>query len=102
MQIGRGRAEALRGLAERVDLPDMRAFVSAMVQADAFGIPVGKVLRVQASEIRVKKRQWAEAQAQKVPVKIMVPVVLLVLPCLMIAVMGPAAIHIIESFKGRV
>jgi len=101
MQIGRGRAEALRGLAERVDLPDMRAFVSAMVQADAFGIPVGRVLRVQSAEIRVKKRQWAEAQAQKVPVKIMVPVVMFILPCLPLSVMGPAAIHIIQNFGGK-
>jgi tight adherence protein C len=102
MQIGRGRAEALRGLAERIDLPDMRAFVSAMVQADAFGIPIGRVLRVQSTEIRMKKRQWAEAQAQKVPVKIMVPVVMFILPCLLLAVMGPAAINVITNFRGHI
>lgn len=101
MQIGRGRADSLRGLGERVDIPDARAFVSAMVQADAFGIPVGRVLRVQAGEIRLKKRQWAEGQAQKVPVKIMVPVVLFILPCLLLAVMGPAVIHIIANFRGH-
>ena len=60
MQIGRGRSEALRSMADRTNLPDLRSFVSAMVQADAFGIPVGQVLRVQSSEIRVKRRQWAE------------------------------------------
>lgn len=101
MQIGRGRSEALRSLAERTNLADIRAFVSAMVQADAFGIPVGQVLRVQSSEIRVKKRQWAEEQAQKVPVKILVPMIFCILPCLFIAVLGPAGIQIMNSFSGR-
>jgi tight adherence protein C len=101
MQIGRGRTEALRSMAERTNLPDLRGFVSAMVQADAFGIPIGQVLRVQSSEIRVKKRQWAEEQAQKVPVKILVPLVFCILPCLFIAVLGPAGITIMDSFRGR-
>jgi tight adherence protein C len=101
MQIGRGRAEALRSLAERTNLADLRSFVSAMVQADAFGIPVGQVLRVQSSEIRVKRRQWAEEQAQKVPVKILVPLIFCILPCLFIAVLGPAGISIMNSFSGK-
>ena len=101
MQIGRGRSEALRSLAERTNLADLRSFVSAMVQADAFGIPVGQVLRVQSSEIRVKRRQWAEEQAQKVPVKILVPLIFCILPCLFIAVLGPAGISIMDSFSGK-
>ena len=101
MQIGRSRSDALRSLAERADLPDLRAFVSAMVQADAFGIPVGQVLRVQSSEIRTKRRQWAEEMAQKVPVKILVPLIFCILPCLFIAVLGPAGITIMENFSGR-
>jgi len=101
MQIGRGRSEALRSLAERTNLPDLRSFVSAMVQADAFGIPVGQVLRVQSSEIRVKRRQWAEEMAQKVPVKILVPLIFCILPCLFIAVLGPAGISMMENFSGR-
>jgi tight adherence protein C len=101
MQIGRGRSEALRSMADRTNLPDLRGFVSAMVQADAFGIPVGQVLRVQSSEIRVKKRQWAEEQAQKVPVKILIPLIFCILPCLFIAVLGPAAITIMHNFRGR-
>ena len=101
MQIGRGRSEALRSLADRTNLPDLRSFVSAMVQADAFGIPVGQVLRVQSSEIRVKRRQWAEEMAQKVPVKILVPLIFCILPCLFIAVLGPAAISIMDSFSGK-
>ncbi|MFL6061429.1 MAG: type II secretion system F family protein [Marmoricola sp.] len=102
MQIGRGRTDALRSMAERTNLPDLRAFVSAMVQADSFGIPIAKVLRVQSSEIRVKKRQWAEEMAQKVPVKILVPLIFCILPCLFIAVLGPAGIQIMNSFSGTV
>jgi tight adherence protein C len=101
MQIGRGRSEALRSLADRTNLPDLRQFVSAMVQADAFGIPVGQVLRVQSQEIRVKRRQWAEEMAQKVPVKILVPLIFCILPCLFIAVLGPAAMAIMDSFQGK-
>lgn len=101
MQIGRGRSEALRSLGERTNLPDLRSFVSAMVQADAFGIPVGQVLRVQSSEIRVKRRQWAEEAAQKVPVKILVPLIFCILPCLFIAVLGPAGIQIMNNFSGK-
>jgi tight adherence protein C len=101
MQIGRGRAEALRSMAERCGaVPDVRSFAGAMVQADAFGIPVGQVLRVQSSEIRVKRRQWAEEAAQKVPVKILVPLIFCILPCLFIAVLGPAGISIMNNFKG--
>jgi tight adherence protein C len=100
MQIGRGRSDALRSMADRTNLPDLRSFVSAMVQADAFGIPVGQVLRVQSSEIRVKRRQWAEEAAQKVPVKILVPLIFCILPTLFIAVLGPAGIHIMDNFSG--
>ncbi|MEO7351390.1 MAG: type II secretion system F family protein [Marmoricola sp.] len=102
MQIGRGRSAALRSMADRSNLPDLRSFVSAMVQADAFGIPVGQVLRVQSSEIRIKRRQWAEEMAQKVPVKILVPLIFCILPCLFIAVLAPAGINIMNSFSGKV
>jgi len=101
MQIGQGRADALRGLAERTEVDDVKSFVTAMVQADSFGIPIANVLRIQSSEIRMKRRQRAEEQAQKVPVKITVPLIFCILPCLFIAVMGPAVIHIMDSFSGR-
>lgn len=98
MQIGRGRSEALRALGDRSNLADIRSFVSAMVQADSFGIPIAQVLRVQSSEIRTKRRQRAEEKAAQVPVKIMIPVVLFILPCLMIVVIGPAAVSIAAEF----
>jgi tight adherence protein C len=101
MQIGQGRAQALRGLAERTEVDDVRSFVTAMVQADSFGIPIANVLRVQSSEMRVKRRQRAEEKAQKVPVKMTIPLIFCILPCLFIAVMGPAVIHIMDSFSGR-
>jgi tight adherence protein C len=101
MQIGQGRAQALRGLADRTEVDDVKSFVTAMVQADSFGIPIANVLRIQSSEIRTKRRQRAEEQAQKVPVKITVPLIFCILPCLFIAVMGPAAIHIMDSFSGK-
>jgi tight adherence protein C len=98
MQIGLGRSNALRALAERTTLPDLRSFASAMVQADSFGIPIGQVLRVQSQEIRVKRRQRAEELAQKVPVKILMPLMGCILPVLFIVVVGPAAIGIIGMF----
>jgi len=70
-----------------------------MVQADAFGIPVGKVLRVQSSEMRVKRRQLAEEKAQKVPIKILFPLIFFILPTLFTVVMGPAAIAAMEAFS---
>ena len=97
MQIGRGRIEAMRALGERTTLPELRSFVSAMVQADSLGIPIGEVLRVQSQEIRVKRRQRAEEKAAEVPVKIMVPVVLFILPVLFIVVLGPAAVTYMTS-----
>lgn len=99
MQLGMGRSEALRSLAERTSVADVRSFVSAMVQADTFGIPVAQVLRVQSSEIRVKRRQRAEEKAQQVPVKITVPLIFCILPCLFIAVMGPAVLSIMDGLS---
>lgn len=101
MQIGLGRGAALRALGERTHVPELKGFVSAMVQADALGIPVAQVLRVQSREIRTKRRQRAEEQAQKVAIKILIPLIFCILPCLFIAVLGPAAIGIIDAFKGN-
>ena len=98
MQLGVGRGEALRALAERSTLKDLKSFSLAIVQADELGVPIGRVLRVQSSEMRVKKRQRAEEQAQKVPVKIMIPLVLFVMPCLLIVVGGPAVVQMMGVF----
>jgi tight adherence protein C len=101
MQIGLGRGAALRALGDRTHVMELRGFTSAMVQADALGIPIAQVLRVQSGEIRLKRRQRAEEQAQKVAVKILIPLIFCILPCLFIAVLGPAAIGILASFSGQ-
>jgi tight adherence protein C len=97
MQIGLGRAEAFRALTERTNVADLRNFVTAMIQADVFGIPVANVLRVQAREMRIKRTQRAEERAQKVPVKILFPLIFCILPMLFVVVIGPAAITIIRN-----
>jgi tight adherence protein C len=101
MQIGLGRGAALRALGDRTHVADVKGFVSSMVQADALGIPVAHVLRVQSREIRTKRRQRAEEQAQKVAIKILIPLIFCILPCLFIAVLGPAGISMIDAFSGR-
>jgi tight adherence protein C len=101
MQIGQSRASAIRDMGERSDVPELRSFASAMVQADSLGIPIAHVLRVQASEMRTKRSQRAEEAAQKVPVKILFPLIFCILPVLFLIIMGPAGITIFESFSGR-
>ncbi|MCW2775119.1 MAG: type secretion system protein, partial [Nocardioides sp.] len=98
MQLGQGRAAALRALAERTEVAELRSFVGAMVQADTLGIPIAQVLRVQSAEIRVKRRQHAEEKAQQVPVKMTVPLIFCILPCLFVVVLGPAVLNIMDTF----
>jgi len=99
MQIGLGRAAALKALGERSQVQELRSFITAMVQADSFGIPIANVLRVQAKEMRVKRSQQVEEQAQKVPVKILFPLIFCIMPALFIVVIGPAAVNIFNAFS---
>ena len=101
MQIGKSRSQALRALAERTTVPEARAFVSALVQAGDLGIPVGRVLREQSKEMRVRRRQRAEGKAQQVPVKITFPLILCIFPALLVIVLGPGAINIAHSLFGK-
>jgi tight adherence protein C len=98
MQLGVGRAEAMRAMADRTSLAELRSFCGAMVQADSLGIPIARVLRIQSSEMRTKRRQRAEEKAQQVPVRIMIPLVLFILPCLFIIILGPAGIQMANTF----
>ncbi len=100
MQFGVDRSTAMRNLAERTDDPDLRRFVHAIVQAERYGIPIADVLRTQAAELRVKRRQRAEERAMKIPVKIIFPVVLCILPTLFIVIIGPAVIRIVRTLGG--
>ena len=97
MQVGVSRSEALRNLASRTSVADLRSFVTAIVQAEDYGLPIAQVLRVQASEMRIKRRQRAEERALKMPVKIIFPLVFCIFPTLFIVLLGPAAIRLYEN-----
>jgi tight adherence protein C len=97
MQIGQGRADALRAMLSRTTVPELRIFVAALIQAGELGIPIAKVLREQAMEMRVRRRQRAEEQAQKVPVKIMFPLIVCLFPALMVVVIGPGVLRIAHA-----
>jgi tight adherence protein C len=100
VQAGMSRSEALRRFVDRAEVEELQHFVLAVVQAESYGIPVSQVLRVQSAELRVRRRQRAEEQAQKLPVKILFPLVLCILPALFIVLVGPAALRIGEVFGG--
>jgi tight adherence protein C len=97
VRAGSARGDALRALDARTNLPEIRAFVLAILQADTFGVSIGRVLRSQAEEMRVRRRQLAQERAQKAPVKMMLPMVFCVFPALFVVVLGPAIINITEN-----
>jgi tight adherence protein C len=97
IQIGKSRSQALRSLADRTTVAELRSFTSAVVQAGELGIPVADVLREQAAEMRLRRRQRAEEKAQQVPVKILFPLIGCLFPALFIIVIGPGAISIMHS-----
>ena len=99
-----GRPAAPRGLrgagrAHRT-WPDLRRFIRAVVQADAYGVSIADVLRTQAHEMRLKRRQRAEEKAMQIPVKVIFPLILCILPVLFIVLLGPAAMDIMKAFSG--
>ena len=99
VQLGVSRSDALRHLAERTDVADLKGFIVAMVQADAFGVSVANVLRAQAQELRTKRRQHAEERAMKIPVKLLFPMIFCVMPALFIVIIGPAALQIFRAIQ---
>jgi tight adherence protein C len=98
MQIGRSRAEAFHDFTTRTDVPELTNFVNAIVQADKLGVPITQVLREQSADMRLRRRQRAEEQAMKVPVKIIFPVVVCIFPALMVVIIGPGAIQMATFF----
>jgi tight adherence protein C len=100
MQVGRSRREAYDSLAGRTTSKDLQQFVRAVIQADAYGVSVSGVLRTQAAEMRVKRRQRAEEKAMQIPVKVVFPLMFCILPVLFIALLGPAALNIIATLGG--
>lgn len=99
IQVGRPRQEAYESMAARSSVQDLRGFVRAVVQADKYGIGIAKVLRAQAKDARVKRRQRAEEKAMKLPVKVLFPLIFFIFPVLFIVLLGPAAINIIEALS---
>ncbi|MBD1537482.1 type II secretion system F family protein [Arthrobacter sp. S13_S34] len=99
IQVGRPRQEAYEALAGRSSVQDLRSFVRAVIQADKYGIGIAKVLRTQAKQARVKRRQRAEEKAMKLPVKVLFPLLLCIFPVLFIVLLGPAAIKVVEAFS---
>ena len=98
MQVGRSRREAYTELAERTNVTDLRRFVRSIIQADMYGISISGVLRTQAAEMRLKRRQRAEEKAMQIPVKVLFPLMFCILPVLFIIMLGPAAIGVIDTF----
>jgi tight adherence protein C len=94
MQFGMSRSEALRSLVNRTNVSELRTFVSSLIQSSELGISIGVVLREQAKEMRVRRRQRAEEKAQKLPVKILLPLITCLLPAMFVVILGPAMIHI--------
>ncbi len=99
-RVGVSRHKALRALAERTDVDDLNAFVLALIQADQFGVSIARMLRVQADEMRVRRRQRAQEKAFAAPVKLVFPLVLCIFPSMFVVLLGPAAINIATVFGG--
>ncbi len=100
IQLGVPRSDAFRNLAGRTDVEELNAFALAMIQAEVFGVSIAGVLRTQAQQLRIKRRQRAEARAQQTPVKIVFPLILCILPALFVVIIGPGAIRIFQSLFG--
>lgn len=97
MELGLSRREALQNLRHRTEVPELSNFILALVQADGLGMPIGRVLKTQAAEMRNKRRQWAREKAAKLPVKMLLPLVLFIFPSIMVILLYPAMANIIES-----
>lgn len=100
-RVGVARRDAMRNLMDRTDLDELRSFLLAMMQAEAFGVAIARVLRVQAEEMRIKRRQRAQEKAFAAPVKMVFPLVVCIFPALFSVLLGPAAISINENFLNR-
>ncbi len=100
MRMGEARRDAFKSMSDRVDNPDFNAFVSAIIQADQLGVSIGQVLRIQSEQLREKRRQRAEEESAKAPVKMMIPLIFFIFPNVMLVIGAPAAFQMIEGLSG--
>jgi tight adherence protein C len=100
IQLGKMRREALKEMADRMDVADVNSFTAAIIQADQLGVSMATILRVQAEQMRTKRRQRAQEKAQQAPVKMMIPMILLIFPVIWIVLLGPAVLMIKEVAMG--
>ncbi len=101
IRMGKGRKEALRDAAKRIGVHDVDVFFSAIIQAEQLGVSLGKVLRVQSDQLRLKRKQKAEEEAMKAPIKMMLPLVGCIFPTIMIVLLGPAVIKAMKIFSNK-
>ena len=99
IQLGKLRREALKDMADRAGLPEMTSFVAAIIQSEQLGVSMAKVLRIQAEQMRMKRRQRAEEEAHKAPIKMIAPMGLLIFPSILIVLLTPALLRLTTSFK---
>lgn len=97
IQLGLSRRDAMNNMTARTSVPELRRFVAALVHAEGFGVPIAKVLRTQADDLRDKRRMRAQEKAQRIPVQIVVPLILFIFPAIFVVLLGPAAISIYET-----
>lgn len=102
IQLGKLRREALRDMADRLGIPEMTSFVAAVIQSEQLGVSMAKVLRIQSDQMRIKRRQLAEEQAHKAPIKMLIPMALLIFPSICIVLMTPAVLMMFRSTLGSV
>jgi tight adherence protein C len=97
MRVGKSRREAMRELANRCNVDDLNIFVSSIIQADQLGVSITQVLRTQSRQLRIRRRQRAQEQAQKAPIKMLFPMALLIFPALYVVLLGPAIPRLVEG-----
>jgi len=100
IQLGKLRREALRDMADRMGVPEMTSFVAAVIQSEQLGVSMAKVLRIQSDQMRIKRRQRAEEEAHKAPLKMLIPMAFLIFPSICIVLMSPAIIMLVRSALG--
>ncbi|MFN2234961.1 MAG: type II secretion system F family protein, partial [Anaerolineales bacterium] len=102
IQLGKLRREALRDMADRIGIAEMTSFVAAIIQSEQLGVSMAKVLRIQSDQMRIKRRQRAEEEAHKAPIKMLFPMVLLIFPALLVILLGPAGLILMTSAFGDI